>query len=232
VISSAHSPERTDRGSAAMDLVIVIFVFAAGSLSVPFLNPILRNGHGLIMVFAAAAFQFLLEGLAPLTLMALRREPFSDYGLIRRNVGWSLALGLAFALFYDLVLSWHAGAALWIPLQRQPAVRMSVAAGFPLGVAGLIVTVFTWGFLEGFFGIYFARKVNMMLGHSGCGWLAPGVLAFAIFNGGVHLLVGQGLEGFLTSFASGYAIAVIPAVTGNAWGGTLVQSLTNAVGRL
>jgi hypothetical protein len=40
-----------------MDLAIVIFVFAAGSLSVPFLNPILRNGQGLIMVFAAAAFQ-------------------------------------------------------------------------------------------------------------------------------------------------------------------------------
>jgi hypothetical protein len=215
-----------------MDLVIVILVFAAGSLSVPFLNPILRNGHGLIMVFGAAAFQLLLEGLAPFTLMALRREPFSDYGLIRRNVGRSLALGFVFALFYDLVLSWHAGAALWIPLQRQPAFRMSVAAGFPLGVAGLIVTIFTWGFLEGFFGIYFARKVNIMLSHSGCGWLAPGVLAFAVFNGGVHLLVGQGLEGFLTSFASGYAIAVIPAVTGNAWGGTLVQSLTNAVGRL
>lgn len=215
-----------------MDFVIVISVFAAGSLSVPFLNPILRKGHGLIMVFAAAAFQFLLEGLAPLTLMVLRREPFSDYGLVRRNVGWSLALGFVFALFYDLALSWHAGAALWIPMQRQPAVRMSVAAGFPLGVAGLMVSVFTWGFLEGFFGIYFARKVNMMLGHSGRGWLAPGVLAFAIFNGGVHLIVGQGLEGFLTSFASGYAIALIPAVTGNAWGGTLVQSLTNAVGRL
>jgi hypothetical protein len=183
VISSAHLLERTDRRSAAIDLVIVIFVFAAESLSVPLLNPILRNAHGLIMVFAAAAFQFLLEGLAPLTLMALRREPFSDYGLIRRNVGRSLALGLAFALLYDLVLSWHAEAALWIPLQRQPAVRMSVAAGIPLGVAGLIVTVFTWGFLEGFFGIYFARKVNTMLGHSRSGWLAPGVLAFAIFNG-------------------------------------------------
>jgi hypothetical protein len=162
-----------------MDFVIVISVFAAGSLSVPFLNPILRKGHGLIMVFAAAAFQFLLEGLAPLTLMVLRREPFSDYGLIRRNVGWSLALGFVFALLYDLALSWHAGAALWIPMQRQPAVRMSVAAGFPLGVAGLMVSVFTWGFLEGFFGIYFARKVNMMLGHSGRAWLAPGVLAFA-----------------------------------------------------
>jgi len=34
------------------------------------------------------------------------------------------------------------------------------------------------------------------------------------------------------SFASGYAIAVIPAITGNAWGSALVQTVTNAVGRL
>jgi hypothetical protein len=90
--------------------------------------------------------------------------------------------------------------------------------------------VLNWGFLEGFFGIYFSRKINVIVGHSGRGWLCPGVLAFALFNGIVHVLVGQGLEGFLDSFASGYAIAVIPAVTGNAWGGTFVQTLTNAVG--
>jgi hypothetical protein len=92
------------------------------------------------------------------------------------------------------------------------------------------VTLAVWGFLEGFFGTYFARKVNLLLHRSGQGWFAPGVLAFALFNGVAHLIVGQGLEGFLTSFASGYAIAVIPAVTGKAWGGTLVQTLTNAVG--
>ena len=33
------------------------------------------------------------------------------------------------------------------------------------------------------------------------------------------------------SFASGYAIAVVPAITGNAWDSSLVQTLTNAVGR-
>lgn len=51
------------RRSATVDLAIVIVVFAAGSLSVPFVNPILRQGHSLAMAFAAAAFQFLLEGL-------------------------------------------------------------------------------------------------------------------------------------------------------------------------
>ncbi|HMK21900.1 MAG TPA: hypothetical protein VK466_06165, partial [Terriglobales bacterium] len=141
-------------------------------------------------------------------------------------------MGAALAVLYDLALSWNAGALLWIPLRRQPAVRMSLAAAFPGCLTGLAVAVLTWGFLEGFFGIYFARKVNAILGHCGRGWLAPGTVAFALFNGGVHLIVGQGLEGFLASLASGYAIAVIPAVTGNAWGGALVQTLTNAVGRL
>jgi len=220
------------RPSAALDLAIVIGVFAAVSLSVPYLNPILRQAHGLSMAFAAAGYQFLIEGLAPLGLMAFRRESFFSYGLVRRNLARSLALAVTLAVLYDLALSWNAGALLWIPLRRQPAVRMSLAAGFPLGLAGLAAAVLTWGFLEGFFGVYFARKVNLILGHSGRGWFAPGTIAFALFNGGVHLIVGQGLEGFLTSLASGYAIAVIPAVTGNAWGGTLVQTLTNAVGRL
>lgn len=210
----------------------MIIVFAVGSVTVPFVNPVLRRGHGLSMAFAAAGFQFLLEGLAPLTLMALRHEPFSGYGLVRRGIGQSLALGLAFALVYDLALSWHAGALLWIPLRRQPAVRMSLAAGLPLGFAGLAVAMLTWGFLEGFFGVYFAKKVNLALGHYGCSWFAPGVLAFALFNGSIHLIVGQGFGGFITSFASGYAIAAVPAITGNAWGSTLVQTLTNAVGRL
>lgn len=48
-------------------------------------------------------------------------------------------------------------------------------------------------------------------------------------SGGVPI-VGQGFEGI--SFASGYAITGIPAITGNAWRGTLVQTLANAVGRI
>jgi len=220
------------RISAAVDLGIVLVVFAIGSLSVPFVNPILRQGRSLSAAFTAAAFQFFLEGMAPLTLMVLRREGFSCYGLIRHNLWRSLGLGLALAVVYDLGLSWQAGALLWIPLRRQPAVRMSLAASFPLGLAGLAITVLTWGFLEGFFGVYFARKINVALGHSGSGWFVPGAIAFALFNGGIHLIVGQGAQGFVTSFVSGYAVAVVPAITGNAWGSTLVQTLTNAVGRL
>jgi hypothetical protein len=57
-------------------------------------------------------------------------------------------------------------------------------------------------------------------------------LGFALFNGLLHAAIGQGLTGFLTSFASGYGIAVIPAITRNAWGSSLFQTATNAVGGL
>jgi hypothetical protein len=223
---------KTNRRTAALDLGILISFFLACYVSEPILDPILRNGRGLGMVFATAAYQFTFEGVAPLAIMAMRRECFSDYGLTRRNVCRSVALGLVLAGMYDLAMSWHAGALLWIPMRRQPAVRMSLAVGFPQCLAGLVITVLAWGFFEGFFGVFFAKKVNLTFGHSGYGWLAPGVLGFALFNGLIHFSAGQGVQGFGTSFASGYAIAVIPAVTRNSWGSPLVQTLTDAIGKL
>jgi hypothetical protein len=218
--------------AAAVDLTVVVGFFFLCSAAEPALDPILRRGQGLTGVFALATYQFILEGLAVLVIMAIRHEHFSQFGFTVRNLGKSLVLALMLTAIYDLALSWHAGALRWIPLRRQPAVRMSLAAGIPLSILGLAVTVVVWGFFEGFFGVFFARKLNQAIGSDGRGWFSPGALAFGLFNGLIHLAIGQGLQGFVFSFASGYAIAVIPAVTGNAWGGTLVQTLTNAVGKL
>ncbi len=195
-------------------------------------NSLFRNMRGVAAVLALAAFQFAAEGLVPLLLIAVRGERLAAYGFSVRNAGKSIALAATFSAVYDLGLSWHAGAWQWIPLRRHTAVRMSLAAGFPWNVAGLAVTIAVWGIIEAFFGVFFAKRVNQMLGQSAKGWLSPGALAFALFNGALHLAVGQGVAGFFTSFASGYAIAVIPAVTGNAWGSAVFQSLTNAVGRI
>jgi hypothetical protein len=223
---------KTKRSRAALDLVIVLLAFATCALCVPYLNERLRAARGFTSLLAAASYQFCAESFALLVLMHVRRESFASYGYTWKRLRPSLILGLVLAFLYDAAISLHIHAAMWIPLRRQPAIRMSLAETFPLSVVGVALTLGLWGFLEGFFGIYFARKINTICRHSGQGWVTPGVIAFALFNGGVHLIVGQGLEGFVTSFASGYAIAVVPAVTGNAWGGSLVQTLTNAVGRL
>ena len=223
--------ELPNRRAAAIDFSVVVAFFLACSAVEPALDSVLRQGRGLAGILALAGYQFACEGLAPLLIMIIRHERPSNYGLERRNAGKSLALGVALAAIYNLAMSWRAGALLWIPLYRHSATRMSLAAGFPTNVVGLAVTVAVWGFAEGFFGVFFSRKLNEALGHSGRGWLSAGVLGFAFFNGLIHFTIGQGVEGFVTSFASGYSIAVIPAVTTNAWGSTVVQALTNAVGR-
>jgi hypothetical protein len=219
------------RRRATLDLAIVLAVFVACYISEPGLDPMLRRGHGLISVLALAAYQFTFEGAAVVLVMLFRREHFSDYGFTRHNLGKSVFLALTFAAIYDLALSLHAGAFLWIPLRRQPAIRMSLEAGFPLSLVGLSMTIAVWGFFEAFFGVFFAKKLNQIFPGGGQGWFSIGVLGFALFNGLIHLTVHQGLEGFITSFASGYAIAVIPSMTRNAWGSAVVQALTNAVGK-
>ena len=231
-LRSAETVASANRRTAVTDLAIAIAFFVVCYAGEPVLDPLLRHGRGLAMVVALATYQFMFEGLALLFIMRIRHERFSDYGFTWHGAGKSVALALALAGVYDLALSWYANALLWIPLRRQPAVHMSMAVGFPLSLPGLAVTVAAWGFFEGFFGVFFAAKLNRGFGHNGRGWLSPGAIGFALFNGLIHLTVHQGISGFVTCFASGYAIAVIPGVTGNAWGSALVQTLTNAVGKL
>jgi len=198
----------------------------------PALTAVFRHLSTLAAVLLLAAFQFASEGLAPLILMAIRSERFSDYGFHWRNLGKSVALAVCLMVAYDLALSLRAGRLIWVPLRHHNAVRISFAGGFPLSLIGLVVVIATWGFFEAFFGVFVAKKLNQAVGYVGNGWLAPGVWGFALFNGFLHAAIGQGVAGFLTSFASGYAIAVIPAVTTNAWGSSLFQTATNAVGGL
>ena len=115
-----------------IDLAIAIAFFGVCYAVQPVLDPLLRHGHGLAIVFALATYQFMFEGMALLFVMRIRHERFSDYGFTWRNAGKSVALALILTGIYDLAMSWHANALLWIPLRRQPAVYMSMAVGFPL----------------------------------------------------------------------------------------------------
>jgi hypothetical protein len=220
------------RSSAAADLAIVVSVTLICGFSIPAITPALKSLGGMREVFLLALFQFTAEGLAILILMNIRRERLSNYGFTFRGVSKSAAIAVLFAIIYDAALSLQVGQPLWVPLRRHLALRLSLAAKFPLSLAGIATTVAVWGFFEAFYGVFFAHRLNRVVGHEGHGWLTPGALGFGFFNGLIHAALGQGVSGFLGSFASGYVIAVIPAVAGNSWGSVLFQTLTNAVGRM
>lgn len=149
---------------ALIDLVLAIGVVLA---SLPWASPpnsLFRGKSGLTAVLLLAAFQFAVEGLVPLILIAVRGERLSSFGFRLRNLGRSVVFAILFAAVNDLGLSWRAGAWLWVPLRRHSAMRLSLAAGFPLNIVGMTATVASWGFQEAFFGVFFAKRVNQALG--------------------------------------------------------------------
>src|ERR1039457_3472836 len=103
-----------NRRAAAIDLAIAIAFFVVCYAANPVLDPLLRHGRGLVMVLAAATYQFMFEGLALLLIMLVRHERFSDYGFTWRNAGKSVALALVLAAVYDLAMSWHANTPVWL----------------------------------------------------------------------------------------------------------------------
>lgn len=215
---------------AGIDLGFVIGVFLLCSALEPTLDPLLRRGQGASGILALAAYQFACEGCALLVVLTWRKETLSAYGFTRPRMVRSITLAVAFAAINDLGISLIAREPRWLPFGRHTAARMAMDSGVPTAVAGIGLAVVVWGFVEAVFGVFFAQKINTILGHDGRGWWSPGALGFATFNGLIHFSIGQGAVGFATSFASGYAIGVLPAVTGNAWGSAVFQTLTNAVG--
>ena len=218
------------RSSAAVDLAIAVSVTLICGFSIPAITPVFKRLGGMREVFALTLFQFTTEGLAVLLLMAIRRERLSNLGFTTRGVVKSAAIAVLFAVIYDAALSLQMGQPVWVPLRRHLALRLSLASTFPINLVGIAVTVTAWGFFEALYGVFFANRLDHIVGRAGHGWVTPGALGFGLFNGLIHAALGQGVSGFLGSFASGYAIAVIPAVAGNSWGSVAFQTLTNAVG--
>jgi hypothetical protein len=190
---AARRTPTANRRQAAIDSGVALGVVLVSLACTPALTPVFRRLNALAAVLAFAAFRFAAEGLAPLILIAIRRERFSDYGFKWRKIGNSLALAMFLIVVYDFALSLHFGKWVWIPLRRHNAVRNSLATGFPLSLVGLLVVIAAWGFFEAFFGVFFANKLNQLISHSGDGWLAPGVFGFALFNGFLHAAIGQGV---------------------------------------
>jgi len=163
------------RPSAAVDLAIAVSVTLICGFSIPAITPALNRLGGMREVFALALFQFTAEGLVVLLLIAIRRERLSNYGFRSRGVLKSVAIAVLFTMIYDAALSSQMGQPVWVPLRRHLALRLSLAAKFPLNLVGIAATVTAWGFFEALYGVFFANRLNRIVGHEGHGWLSLGI---------------------------------------------------------
>jgi hypothetical protein len=91
------STKPVDRRAAILDLILAAGVVL---LSLPWASPStspFRHMHGIAAVLVLAGFQFSVEGLVPLLLIAARHERLSDYGFTLRNLGRSVFLAAVLA---------------------------------------------------------------------------------------------------------------------------------------
>jgi hypothetical protein len=215
--------------ASAIDLVVVSASTLAGVIAFPRLAPCLDSLSAEGRIAAAAAAQLLIGGAVPLFLMRVRRERFESFGFVSKRLVASLLVAGVAAALYDACVSVARTEVAWIPFGRHGVMRLALSLSVPWKPIAVAAVVLAWGILEGFFAIYFAVKAHAAIGASG---RAPwaGALVFGVFHAIVHAVLGQGVGSVASSFASGVLIPGVLVLTGNAWGGTLVQVLTNAVG--
>jgi hypothetical protein len=215
----------------AVDLLVVAVTCVAVVLAFPSLSALLARQPASLRVYALLAMQFAAMGAAPAVLVAVRREPLRGYGLVVARPGASMLLGLVLAAIYLAVVSVATGTVLVVPFGRHGVLRLARALPGADGVVAPALVVAVWGVAEGLFGVYFSAKAaELACALRVRGAAIVGALAFGAFNGVLHVAVGQGPRGFAVSALSGTFVGLVPALTGNAWGGVLVQVLTNAAG--
>jgi hypothetical protein len=219
----------TSQSASAIDLVVVSASTLAGVTAFVSLWPLAESLSAEARIVMATSAQALIGGLIPLVLMCARRERFDAFGFVSKRLVLSLLVAAAAAALYDACASIARSELAWIPFGGHGVMRLGLSLAIPWRLLAVAVVVLVWGVLEGFFAIYFAVKAQAAFGAPG---RAPwaGALAFGAFNALVHAALGQGAGSVASSFASGVLIPAILASTGNAWGGTLVQVLTNAIG--
>lgn len=212
--------------------IIILATFFAGGMA-PLLAPAVNRMSGLPAILALAAVQFAMAGLGPVIVMLWRRRGFAWYGLRTAGTARSVALGLLWSVLYVVVTAVLRGHLAWLPLRNLTSTQWSLALGWPLGALGLAITIIAWGFFEAYTSIFMAHTINQ-LGRrpARSAFLALGPWITAVLYGLIHLAMGQGLIGFVTSLLSTYFITVTPLLAGggNAWGGILIQVLTNGLG--
>ncbi len=165
-----------------------------------------------------AALQFGIAGLGISIVMVLRREGFSEFGLVKRNA--LKAIFYTILCFLPLILCIVASGNFdgYQPL-RISITKDVLVAGFPLNILGLALIMVVWGFFEGFNYAVIAQKINKRYPPQNL-WLNYGAITCAIICLLFHPIETDlwGILEMITMTLAIYGMLIVKHITGNAWG--------------
>lgn len=165
-----------------------------------------------------AAVQFGVAGLGITIVCIFRKEKFTRFGLVRKNICKAIiGTVICFAPFvcYIFLSGQFDG---YQPLSILIADEV-IASGIPFSVIGMALIIVVWGFFEEFNYAVICDKINRRY-PSHNQWLDYGAITCAIFCLLFHpfSISFWGIVELITTFIAIYGMLIVKKKTGNAWG--------------
>lgn len=193
-------------GYAAMQTQIMAFVGNSSLSIVP-------------RLLLISAVQFGVAGLGITMTCILRKEKFTQFGLVKKNAGKAIA-GTIACFIPSVCCTFLSGR--FNGYRPFGSVQMTdevIASGLPMSVLGMALIVIVWGFFEGFNYAVISEKINGRY-PSENSWLDYGAITCAAICLLFHPINTSfwGIVDMVTMLLAIYGMLIVKKKTGNAWG--------------
>ena len=201
---------------ALVTLGVFLFYVTAGKQLMSFV--VNSNISVVPRLLLNAGVQFGVAGLGITIVCILRKEKFTHFGLIRKNVFkaiiWTIICFVPSILYVFLSGQFNGYQPFSILITDDV-----IASGIPFSIIGMALIIVVWGFFEGFNYAVICEKINRR--HpSKKKWLDYGAITCAIICILFHPFSTSfwGIVEIITTFIAIYGMLMVRKQTGNAWG--------------
>lgn len=165
-----------------------------------------------------AVVQFGIAGLGIKIICILRKEKFSDFGLVKKNIGKAI-VGTVISFIPSICYILASGEFNGYQPFNILVTNDVLSSGFPVSILGMALIVIVWGFFEGFNYVVICEKINKRY-PSNNQWIDYGAISCAIVCILFHpfSISFWGILEIITTFIAIYGMLIVKKKTGNAWG--------------
>lgn len=201
---------------ALVTLGVFLFYVTAGKQLMSFV--VNSNISVVPRLLLNAGIQFGVAGLGITIVCILRKEKFTHFGLIRKNVFkaiiWTIICFVPSILYVFLSGQFNGYQPFSILITDDV-----IASGIPFSIIGMALIIVVWGFFEGFNYAVICEKINSRY-PSKKKWLDYGAITCAIICILFHPFITSfwGIVEIITTFIAIYGMLMVRKQTGNAWG--------------
>lgn len=201
---------------ALVTLGVFLFYVTAGKQLMSFV--VNSNISVVPRLLLNAGIQFGVAGLGITIVCILRKEKFTHFGLIRKNVFkaiiWTIICFVPSILYVFLSGQFNGYQPFSILITDDV-----IASGIPFSIIGMALIIVVWGFFEGFNYAVICEKINSRY-PSKKKWLDYGAITCAIICILFHPFSTSfwGIVEIITTFIAIYDMLMVRKQTGNAWG--------------